>query len=538
MKRILSVKSIIGFALFAFIFSFTMFATVTSADAASSTANVTHVEVDGHGNGLGTLKEESFSYPIGTSYKSYMTRFDGYQISGISESSISVGGRERVVAKIEWQKVETKEEQKTEEIPYETTEKEDHTLDEGKTVVEQEGVVGEKTVTYEVNYIGGIERNRSILSENITVEPTNEIVRVGTKVTEEIEEQETEKVPYETIEKKDPTLDEGKTVVDQAGEAGEKTITYKVTYVNGEEVNREVVSEEVTVDPIDEIILVGTKVTELKEEQETKEIPYETIEKEDSNIEYGKTVVDQAGEAGEKTITYKVTYVNGEEVKREVVSEEVTVDSVDEIILIGTKGLELKEEQETKEISYETIEKKDPTLEKGEKVVDQVGVVGEKTITYKITYVNGEEVDREIVGEEITLEPKEEIIRIGTKVIESEEDTETGNGESEGSEEDTETGNGESEGSKEDTETGNGGSEGSEEDEEDSDLIGAVVGTGADKGEGTPTSVEEDTSNANESNQLPNTATSIFNWLIGGFIALILGVVGIFTVRKRTVKIQ
>src|SRR5699024_7997336 len=322
---------------------------------------------------------------------------------------------------------EITEEVETEEITYETIKKEDPDLDKGEEIVDQEGVTGEKVITYEVTYFKGEEIGREAIGEEITVKPVDEIIRVGTKITEIKEEKKTQEIPYETIKEEDPDLDKGEEVVDQEGVTGEKVITYEVTYVNGEEIDREIASEEVTTEPIDEIIRVGTKVTEVKEEQKTEEIPYETKEKEDPTLDKGEKVVDQAGVAGEKTITYNVTYVNGEEVDREFFSEEVTVEPVEEIIRVGTKVTEVKEEQKTEEIPYKTKEKEDPTLDKGKKVVDQVGVVGEKTVIYKVTYVNGEETEREAISEEVIEDPTDEVIRVGTKdVIEVKEEEETG----------------------------------------------------------------------------------------------------------------
>ncbi|MGG4179292.1 G5 domain-containing protein [Virgibacillus pantothenticus] len=502
MKRILAMRSFIGVIAVALVFSFTMLSTNSSVYAASSTAEVTHVEVSANGKVIKELKKETFAYPIGEEFDKHMSQFDGYMLSGISSSSKSIDGAEKVVAKVEWQKIENKEEQKNEKIPYETKEKEDPALNKGEKVVEQEGVAGEKTVTYKVTYVGGIERSREVISEEVTVDPVEEITRVGTKVTEVKEEQKTEEIPYETKEKEDPTLDKGEKVVKQEGVAGEKTITYNVTYVNGEEVDREIASEEITVEPVDEIILIGTKVTEVKEEQKTEEIPYETKEKEDPTLDYGEKVVEQAGVAGEKTITYKVTYVNGEEVDREIASEEVTVEPVDGIIRVGTKGMEVKEEEETEEIPYETIQKEDPELDKGEKVIDQKGVTGEKVTTYKVTYVNGEEVSREAITEEITVEPKEEIIRVGTKT----------NGSNDGSEND---------GDKSEGDDTSGSNDSNETDDDN------TTGTKNDDGLSGVKESETD-NNGNSDNatgeRLPNTATNIFNIGLIGIALLFSGI--------------
>lgn len=56
----------------------------------------------------------------------------------------------------------------------------------------------------------------------------------------------------------DSTLDVGTQVVDTAGTVGYKTISYQITYENGVEVNREVISNDTYI-KVDKIIKVGTK---------------------------------------------------------------------------------------------------------------------------------------------------------------------------------------------------------------------------------------------------------------------------------------
>ena len=75
------------------------------------------------------------------------------------------------------------------------------------------------------------------------------------------------------------------------------------------------------------------------EETRVESIAYETREVEDSSLEYGKTEVKSAGEEGEKTYTYKVTYKGNEELSRVLVSEEVTKEPVARVIAKGTKIL-------------------------------------------------------------------------------------------------------------------------------------------------------------------------------------------------------
>ena len=53
-------------------------------------------------------------------------------------------------------------------------------------------------------------------------------------------------------------MNEGESEVTRKGEKGEKEVTYKVKYVDGKEDSREVIKEEVTKEPVDEIITYGT----------------------------------------------------------------------------------------------------------------------------------------------------------------------------------------------------------------------------------------------------------------------------------------
>ncbi len=70
----------------------------------------------------------------------------------------------------------------------------------------------------------------------------------------------------------------------------------------------------------------------------TEEIEYETEYESSSSIYEGETQVSQEGVNGEREITYEVTYdPDGKEVSREQISEEVTVEPVNEIVLQGTK---------------------------------------------------------------------------------------------------------------------------------------------------------------------------------------------------------
>lgn len=67
-------------------------------------------------------------------------------------------------------------------------------------------------------------------------------------------------------------------------------------------------------------------------------IPYERQEIKDGNLNKGVTETRQKGKNGKKTITFRVTKdKDGNEINRTYVGEEIAVESVDEIVAIGTK---------------------------------------------------------------------------------------------------------------------------------------------------------------------------------------------------------
>ena len=345
----------------------------------------------------------------------------------------------------------------TEAVAYDTIHQDDPDLLKGETRVIQAGVAGERTILTEVTTVDGKE-DRQVKSNTVTVDPISEIIAVGTKVestsipsegapslVEDKPELEvtTEAVAYETIHQEDPDLLKGQTRLIQAGVSGERTILTEVTTVDGKEA-RQVKSNSVTLEPVTEIIAVGTKVEstsipsegtpsveEVKPELEvtTEAIAYDTIHQDDPDLLKGQTRLIRAGVAGERTILTEVTTVDGKEY-RQVKSNTVTLAPVTEIIAVGTKveststpsegTLSLVQEKPelevtTEAIAYDTIHQEDPDLFKGQTRVIRAGVAGERTILTEVTTVDGKE-DRQVKSNTVTLEPISEIIAVGTKV--------------------------------------------------------------------------------------------------------------------------
>lgn len=67
-------------------------------------------------------------------------------------------------------------------------------------------------------------------------------------------------VPFKKKNVKDPELPKGEVVVSTRGVKGSKKVTYAVTYTDGRETSRRIVSQTVTVPPVTQITSIGTKV--------------------------------------------------------------------------------------------------------------------------------------------------------------------------------------------------------------------------------------------------------------------------------------
>jgi len=67
-------------------------------------------------------------------------------------------------------------------IPFEIIEEEDPTLEKGKKTTLQEGIPGEETIFYQVEYKNGKETNRKEISREVTLKPICQKIKSGTKL--------------------------------------------------------------------------------------------------------------------------------------------------------------------------------------------------------------------------------------------------------------------------------------------------------------------------------------------------------------------
>lgn len=93
------------------------------------------------------------------------------------------------------------------------------------------------------------------------------------------------------------------------------------------------------------------------------------------------------------------------------IGEKITNNGRVEIIRVAITEVKIKQK-----IEFKQLERDDPDLPRGEKKVTK-GSLGERTKTFKVTRENGVEIKRELLKNEVTLEPINRLTVIGTKVL-------------------------------------------------------------------------------------------------------------------------
>ncbi|HHT7803732.1 TPA: ZmpA/ZmpB/ZmpC family metallo-endopeptidase [Streptococcus suis] len=346
---------------------------------------------------------------------------------------------------------------KMEIIAFETQTVENPTLAEGTEKIVQEGQNGERTITIKQTLVDGQVLKEEEVSSEITKTATPKIIEIGTKKAEEsiitalpdtaptheipaLEVAEkvashTESIAFETEEVYDDTLPDGTRLTVQSGQAGQKTIETKQTFIGDVLVKSEAVSEAVSQAPVHQIVKIGTKpITALPDTAPTHELPEVALTEDtttntesipfESQIIYDATLaegtrnVDQVGQAGVWTTITKNYYADGVLIKSEQVSSSVTSSPVTEIVRIGTKKADTvttETESATKVIPFEISYQDDATLPVGEEKIITAGQNGLATVTTTYTLVNGVRQENPTVTETETTQPVTQVVARGTK---------------------------------------------------------------------------------------------------------------------------
>jgi uncharacterized protein YabE (DUF348 family) len=131
-----------------------------------------------------------------------------------------------------------------------------------------------------------------------------------------------------------------KTYETTAGTVGEALDDAKVKIDEDDEVSADLDAE---LDADASITVVDVK---LKKITRTKSLDHDTVEKKTDDLDKGDTKVQTEGEDGERVRTYELIYKDGKRSGTKMISEEITEEPVDEVVLVGTREPEPEPEED------------------------------------------------------------------------------------------------------------------------------------------------------------------------------------------------
>ena len=295
-------------------------------------------------------------------------------------------------------------------VPSPVVYEKDDTKEKGTAPTTVKGEDGEDTIT--TTYTVDSNTGKIIVSEGQPVrtkEPTNTIVKVAAK-----DKVETTEIPSPKKYVKDATRDKGQPNVEEAGQAGSRTVTttYEVNPADG--TITETVGKPVVVNPTATIVKVAAK-----DKVETTEIPSPKKYVKDATRDKGQPNVEEAGQAGSRTVTttYEVNPADGTITER--VGEPV-VDPTATIVKVAAKDKVVETPIEP-EVEY---------VRDGEREVDTPNerVEGAKgktvtTTTYDVDPNDGHITEH--VGNPVVTPAGKTIVKVGAKTkVEQSKDSE------------------------------------------------------------------------------------------------------------------
>ena len=362
----------------------------------------------------------------------------------------------------------TNDEVRIEKIDFSIDEQYTDELPEGSRQIATPGVQGERTIKTRVYSSNGQEIDRQELSNEETMAPVTQIVKVGTAKPNMVpsdapkadalpeypltytDETRVEKIAFNIEEQYTDELVRDARQITTPGVQGERTIKTRVYSSNGQVVDRQELSNEETLAPITQIVKVGTaKPTMVPNEAPKAEALPEypltytdeiRVEKIAFNIEEQTTdeLVQDArqiatpGVQGERTIKTRVYSSNGQEIDRQELSNEETLAPVTQIVKVGTAKptmvpsdapkadalpeypLTYTDETRVEKINFSIREEETDELVQDARQIATPGVQGERTIKTRVYSSNGQVVDRQELSNEETLAPVTQIVKVGT----------------------------------------------------------------------------------------------------------------------------
>ncbi|UUA87467.1 G5 domain-containing protein [Corynebacterium pseudogenitalium] len=300
-------------------------------------------------------------------------------------------------------------------VPFNTKVVFDDTLEAGKQVVDQKGELGTEVETSTQKIVDGKPSGDPSVTSERTKEPTEQIIRVGTKTAGETTKTVESEVPFGVKIEFDPNIPAGTSETVTEGKPGKKTTTVTQKVTNSQPDGEATVEEKITEEPVDQVIKVGTKPSEASEKVTwTAQVPFGVETRPNPELKPGEIKVVQEGVPGEKTYTADFT-AKGDQasVKPE---EKQTKDPINQIIEYGPAAEDTSVVTKVeKPVPFETEIVFDNTLKEGEQVVDEQGELGTEVVTSTQKIVDGKPSGEPTVTSEQTKAPKKAKIRVGTK---------------------------------------------------------------------------------------------------------------------------
>ena len=266
----------------------------------------------------------------------------------------------------------TNDEVRIEKIDFSIDEQYTDEIPEGSRQITTPGVQGERTIKTRVYSSNGQVVDRQELSNEETLAPVTQIVKVGTAKPSMVpsdapkadalpeypltytDETRVEKINFTIREEETDELVQDARQITTPGVQGERTIKTRVYSSNGQEVDRQELSNEETLAPITQIVKVGTakptmvpneapKAEALPEypltytdETRVEKINFTIREEETDELVRDARQITTPGIQGERTIKTRVYSSNGQVVDRQELSNEETLVPVTQIVKVGT----------------------------------------------------------------------------------------------------------------------------------------------------------------------------------------------------------
>ena len=361
-----------------------------------------------------------------------------------------------------------KDETRVEKIAFNIEEQYTDELPQDARQIAIPGVQGERTIKTRVYTSNGQELARQELSNEETLAPVTQVVKVGTAKPHMVpstapqepalpeypltytDETRVEKIDFTTREEETDELVQGARQIVTPGVQGERTIKTRIYTSNGQEIARQELSNEETLAPVTQVVKIGTAKPHMvpstapqasalpeypltyKDETRVEKIDFTTREEETDELVQGARQIVTPGVQGERTIKTRIYSSNGQEIARQELSNEETLAPVTQVVKIGTAKphmvpstapqtsalpeypLTYRDETRVEKIDFTTREEETDELVQGARHIVIPGVQGERTIKTRIYSSNGQEIARQELSNEETLASVTQVVKVGT----------------------------------------------------------------------------------------------------------------------------